>query len=160
MVTASVTLRELLESDLEFLSEVRHDQSTLPYLHNPAKFSMEQVRSWYLSERPNWLIIEHLGTQVGYVRVSDPEPIAKTIKVGIDMHPLYRRRGFAFAAYQILLEDIREQGWKTAWLEVLATNQPARALYEKLGFQYCGSKNRKSEKGVSSVWSLSMAKIL
>jgi len=54
----------------------------------------------------------------------------------MDIHPAYRRRGIATAAYRQLIRRLRDDGYKKLWLEVLAPNSAARALYEKLGFRY------------------------
>ncbi len=132
----SVVLRPLEESDLEFLCDVRHHPDTLPFLHDPRSFSIEEVRHWFVTEDPEWLIVEHDGARVGYIRIADKDLTARRIKIGMDIHPAVRRQGLAFAAYQHLFQRLLQGGWKTVWLEVLSHNHAARELYEKLGFRY------------------------
>jgi len=135
-VTVSVALRPLCHEDLGFLCEVRHHPQTLPYLHDPRVFSLDEAQRWFSRERPEWLIVEAAGAMAGYVRLSDRDRVAQSIKVGMDIHPAYRRRGIATAAYRELIRRLQADGYKKLWLEVLAPNSAARALYEKLGFRY------------------------
>jgi ribosomal protein S18 acetylase RimI-like enzyme len=48
--------------------------------------------------------------------------------------PRWRRQGIGQALCFELLQAGREQGADRAWLSVLADNEPALRLYEKLGF--------------------------
>lgn len=53
---------------------------------------------------------------------------------GIEVHPDHRRQGLALTIMAALLEWGAEQGATTAYLQVLADNEPALGLYERLGF--------------------------
>lgn len=53
----------------------------------------------------------------------------------IDVAPEHRRRGFGLAVVDALLGWGAERGASTAYLQVLGDNQPALALYERLGFR-------------------------
>ena len=52
--------------------------------------------------------------------------------------PEYRRRGVACALLKTLFENAKAHGVDTIFLEVRAGNEPAKALYRKLGFQEAG----------------------
>jgi GNAT superfamily N-acetyltransferase len=54
---------------------------------------------------------------------------------GLEVHPDHRRRGWALALMYALLEWGAEQGATTAYLQMLGDNEPARGLYERLGFR-------------------------
>ncbi|MDP2773477.1 MAG: GNAT family N-acetyltransferase [Nocardioides sp.] len=54
---------------------------------------------------------------------------------GLEVAPEHRRRGLALAVMAALLEWGAEQGATTAYLQVLGDNEPALALYERLGFR-------------------------
>jgi len=118
-------LRKLKESDLPFLLEVRDDSSTRYFLENDSVFTLEECTNWFLNTRPDWYIIEVDNTSVGYFRTNNDE-------IGADIHPLYRRRGYAKRAYEIYLKDK-----KFASLWVFNDNF-AKDLYLKLGFKEIG----------------------
>lgn len=136
----TITLRPLTEADLEFVAEIRHDDRTLCWLHDDRPFALNEVRKWFAHTKPEWYVILKDDIRVGYVRTSDRDEQNRSIKIGADIHPDHRRKGYAQAAYRVLLEQLKSDGWHRIWLEVLAHNEPAITLYEKLGFQREGCK--------------------
>jgi len=50
-------------------------------------------------------------------------------------HPNYKRRGLAISALLRSANALREQGWSSLSLYVTDSNEPALALYRKLGFE-------------------------
>lgn len=127
-----VNLRPLVESDLEFLLEVRNDNSTLHYLENDSKFTLEESQNWFENTQPKWFIIEVNRFPVGYIRTNGNE-------VGCDIHPNYRRRGYAKMAYELYLKD---KEYASLWV---FEDNFAKGLYEKLGF--ITTKNSKIIRG-------------
>lgn len=121
-----VKLRPLTENDLPFLLEVRNDQSTLQFLENNFKFTLEESEIWFKNTQPQWFIVEINRVSVGYVRTNEDE-------VGCDIHPNFRRRGYAKMAYELYL-----QGKDYASLWVFEDNF-AKNLYKKLGFTFNGN---------------------
>jgi len=121
-----VTLLSLLESDLPFLIEVRNDESTRSQLGNDSLFTLEECKEWFIKEQPEWLlIINHNLTRIGYIRIDGDT-------IGIDIHPNFRRKGYARLAYQKYLEDT---DYADLW--VFEDNH-AKKLYEELGFVETG----------------------
>jgi ribosomal protein S18 acetylase RimI-like enzyme len=47
----------------------------------------------------------------------------------------FRRQGIALAVIRGLLQEATTRGARWVWLGVLADNEPARALYDRLGFR-------------------------
>jgi len=72
------------------------------------------------------------------------------MKVGVDIHPNHRRKGYATLAYKRLFGLLVDQGLRKAWLEVLTNNHAAIHLYNKLGFV----EERRASRAVlrSGVW--------
>ena len=121
-----ITLLSLLESDLPFLIEVRNDESTRYQLKNDSLFTLEDCKEWFTKEHPKWLlIINHNLSRVGYIRIEGDT-------IGIDIHPDFRRKGYARHAYKKYLEDT-----DYAELFVFQDNH-AKKLYEELGFVETG----------------------
>jgi ribosomal-protein-alanine N-acetyltransferase len=60
--------------------------------------------------------------------------------MNVAVHPDHRRKGFAEALIDALSAGLRERGNVCLTLEVRASNDPAKALYEKLGFIQVGRR--------------------
>ena len=52
----------------------------------------------------------------------------------IAVDPAYQRRGLGRELLERVIDDVEKRGVATLWLEVRASNAPAIALYESLGF--------------------------
>jgi hypothetical protein len=114
-------LRKLEESDLPFLLEVRNDETTRVNLENDSVFTLEQCIEWFSKTKPIWYIIQINSSSVGYIRTNGDE-------VGIDIHPNYRRMGYAREAYKLYL---KEKNYASLWVFV---DNFAKNLYTQLGF--------------------------
>lgn len=84
----------------------------------------------------HWLVALEGDEVVGYV--GSQTVIDATDMMNIAVHPDHRRRGIAEALIIALEEQLRHRGSKMLLLEVRASNAPAIALYEKLGFAQVG----------------------
>ena len=83
-----------------------------------------------------WLVAlegERLAGYVGSQTVLD-----ETDMMNIAVHPDYRRCGVAWQLVEELVAGLKRRGSRCLTLEVRASNDPARKLYEKLGFQQIG----------------------
>ena len=60
--------------------------------------------------------------------------------MNVAVHPDYRRAGIAQALILELMEGLRLRRSRCMLLEVRDSNEPARALYEKLGFREIGRR--------------------
>jgi len=116
-----INLRPLTENDLPFLLEVRNDNSTRQFLENNSKFTLKQSLKWFRETQPKWYIIEVNRFSVGYIRTNGDE-------VGCDIHPNFRKKGYAKIAYELYLKD---KDYASLWV---FEDNFAKNLYEKLGF--------------------------
>ena len=116
-----IYLKSLTESDLPFLLEIRNDDSTRCNLENNSKFTLKESLEWFRQNKPKWYIILHQGVPVGYIRTSGDE-------VGCDVHPNFRRRGYAKMAYETYLKN---KDYASLWV---FEDNFAKEFYEKLGF--------------------------
>jgi ribosomal-protein-alanine N-acetyltransferase len=80
------------------------------------------------------------GTVLGYVGSQTVLDEADVMNVAVS--PNARRRGVAKALMIALLDALRETGVKSLTLEVRASNDPAIALYDTLGFTQVGRRPR------------------
>jgi len=122
-----VNLRPLIENDLKFLLEIRNNDSTLQFLENDSKFTLEESKSWFENTHPQWFIIEINRLPVGYIRTNGDE-------VGCDIHPNFRRRGYARMAYELYLKD---KNYASLWV---FEDNFAKDFYKSLGFKSIGEE--------------------
>ena len=96
-------------------------QSIASELHNPLSL---------------WLVAQEGQTLLGYV--GSQTCLDETDMMNIAVSPASRRQGIARALIEALVSALRERGSKQLTLEVRASNDPARQLYESLGFLQVG----------------------
>ena len=85
-----------------------------------------------------WLVALEGDTVAGYV--GSQTVMGETDMMNVAVSPAYRRRGIARELIQALLRELTRQGSHRLTLEVRASNAPARALYESLGFAQVGRR--------------------
>ena len=122
-----IRLSLLTKDDLNFLLEIRNHETTRYNLENDNVFSLEQCEKWYETLTSPWYIIYNDNTMVGYIRTNGDE-------IGCDIHPNYRRSGYAREAYKLVLEKMNK-----ASLWVFEDNF-AKKLYQDLGFKENGDQ--------------------
>ncbi len=87
-----------------------------------------------------WLVALEGGRVAGYV--GSQTVIDESDMMNIAVHPDFRRRGIAEALVNALVEGLKGKGSLRLSLEVRASNAPAQALYQKLGFSQVGRRPR------------------
>ena len=122
-----VKLRPLTINDLSFLLETRNDDSTRFYLEDDSVFNLEECKEWFKTLTSPWFIIEIDNVRVGYIRTKDNE-------MGCDIHPNFRKKGYARMAYN---EYLKDKDYVT--LKVFEDNF-AKSLYLSLGFKKSGDE--------------------
>ena len=83
-----------------------------------------------------WLVAMDGDRVAGYV--GSQSVLGETDMMNIAVHPDFRRRGIAEELVMKLVEELKVRGNHSLMLEVRVSNDPARNLYEKLGFQQVG----------------------
>ena len=85
-----------------------------------------------------WLVATERDIVAGYV--GSQTVLDETDMMNIAVHPDFRRTGVAEALINALIAELQNLGSKCLTLEVRASNEPARKLYEKLGFAQVGRR--------------------
>ena len=83
-----------------------------------------------------WLVTLDEDVVAGYV--GSQTVLGETDMMNIAVHPNYRKRGIATDLIQALIAALTAQGSHSLMLEVRSTNEPAKNLYRKLGFEAVG----------------------
>ena len=99
------------------------ENSVASELHNPLSF---------------WLVAVEDDAVAGYI--GSQSVMGESDMMNVAVHPDYRRKGYAEALVLALCDELKERGNTTLALEVRASNEPAKALYEKLGFTLAGRR--------------------
>ena len=85
-----------------------------------------------------WLVAVEEEEVVGYIGSQTVPDESDMMNVAV--HPDHRRRGIAEALVTALCDALKERGSVSLTLEVRSSNEPAKALYEKLGFGLAGRR--------------------
>ena len=85
-----------------------------------------------------WLVATEGDTVAGYI--GSQTVVGETDMMNVAVHPDFRRRGIAEALVNGLVNNLKQMGSHCLTLEVRASNAPAIALYEKMGFSEIGRR--------------------
>lgn len=87
-----------------------------------------------------WLVYEENGAVLGYIGSQSVPPESDMMNLAVA--PQARKQGLAQALVRELMHSLHRQGIESLTLEVRVSNQPAIALYTKLGFEIVGRRPR------------------
>ena len=99
-------------------------------------WSEKSVASELNNKLALWLVAEEAGKVWGYV--GSQTVMDETDMMNIAVHPDHRNQGIAAGLVDNLIDALKARGSHSLMLEVRVSNEPARKLYEKLGFQQVG----------------------
>ena len=85
-----------------------------------------------------WLVAVEGDCVAGYV--GSQTVMGETDMMNIAVHPDFRRRGAAEALVNALTVELKRMESKCLTLEVRASNEAAKKLYDKLGFSQIGRR--------------------
>ena len=135
MVRAEITLRPATEADADFLWEL-HCQALKPHVEAVYGWDEAFQRRYYLENYStlNNRVIQYQGVDVGVIAIEETR--LGYILSSIELLPQYQGMGIGSELITDLLERATARGMPVS-LRILKNN-PARQLYERLGFQVIG----------------------
>lgn len=101
-------------------------------------WSERSIASELNNELSLWLVALDGDTVAGYI--GSQSVMGESDMMNVAVHPSYRRQGIGEALVTELIKKLRQLGNYSLALEVRVSNQPAIALYEKLGFAQVGRR--------------------
>ena len=104
--------------------------------HDP--WSERSIASELENPLSYWLVAMDGEKLVGYV--GSQTVLGETDMMNVAVCPDYRRQGIAEGLILALIADLKARESHCLTLEVRASNDPARALYESLGFVLVGTR--------------------
>jgi len=151
--TRRTTVVPLEEKHLEPLRRMRNDPSTNHWLTDIAPITKEQQLNWYEklkndesrmylaieAKREHVLVDNGLGVFedfVGVLRSDQWDMNNRSVRIGIDISPKYRRKGFGREVFKEFINYLFDNyALHKLWFLVAEGNNIARTLYEKLCFK-------------------------
>ena len=113
----------IAELEKQCFSDPWSERSVASELNNPLAF---------------WLVADDNGQVAGYI--GSQTVMGETDMMNVAVHPDHRRKGIAVSLIHALVQKLKECESHCLTLEVRASNAPAIALYEKLGFTEAGRR--------------------
>ena len=101
-------------------------------------WSERSVASELTNKLSLWLVAAEGERVAGYI--GSQSVLGESDMMNVAVHPDFRRCGIARRLVEQLMEELKQQGNYGLSLEVRASNAPAIALYEKLGFSQVGRR--------------------
>lgn len=99
-------------------------------------WSEHSIATELTSRLSYWLVAVENGEVVGYI--GSQSVLGESDMMNVAVHPNHRRRGIAETLVEALSRDLKARDNVCLTLEVRASNVPAIALYDKLGFTQVG----------------------
>jgi len=138
-----LNLTSMDQDDLPFFSETRNHCAH--WLNDTTRYTLEETREWFenLDGDPQYYILRFDQERVGYFRARYWSLDHDHVEIGADIHPDFRRNGFALGGYVLMLEHMfGVESMHRVHLSVAANNERAISLYRKLLFQTEGVKRQ------------------
>lgn len=127
---------ELCSFSEEMLGEVttiERESFSCPWSSDSLRQAGEMDNSIFLTVRCN-------GTIAGFGCILLAAGEGELVDIAVS--PAYRKKGLGQMLMTALLEEARNKGTETLYLEVRQSNTPARSLYEKNGFKAIGIRKK------------------
>ena len=123
------------------LDYVARERRWLAFLEAPP---LESVRAFFLQNSPIQFVADHRAGIVGWCDItpSQRDGFRHSGTLGMGLLPAFRSRGFGKRLLQETIDAAHEVGLTRIELEVLASNEAAIALYERMGFGHEGRKQQ------------------
>ena len=125
-------------------------------------FTVESRAAWldrFSDVGPYRLLVACHGDRVAGCASSGPyrdhPALARTVEVGIYLHPELRTRGIGSALYRSLLDSLRSEDVHVALAGIALPNDASVALHRKFGFKEVGVFEEyavKNDSYISSLW--------
>lgn len=103
-------------------------------------WSEKSIASELENDLALWLVADEDGRVLGYV--GSQTVLDETDMMNVAVHPDHRNQGIATGLIVGLIGALQKRGSRCLTLEVRASNEPAKALYSKLGFAEVGRRPR------------------
>ena len=126
-----MTFTEMREVHVPQIAELEKLCFTTPW-------SEKSIASELKNDLAVWMVALDGDRVVGYI--GSQTAADETDMMNVAVHPDYRRQGIAQILIELLIPELKRRCSTSLSLEVRASNEPAKQLYEKLGFVEVGRR--------------------
>lgn len=139
-----IHLRVPGKNDIEAIQRLRNDVTTWTHLTDPRPLGPGDQKAWIesLSMRSGrfyFVASDETYPFIGLVRMDEFDTLNRSIRVGADIVPELRGKGYGILLYKGIKRYCFDfMNVHRVWLAVLETNGHALRLYEKQGFRVEG----------------------
>jgi RimJ/RimL family protein N-acetyltransferase len=138
----NIAMRPIEASDLEDMRQLRNDQTTWQYLSDATLISPEMQLRWFennsrsLDDRYYAIVLPDENNRfIGIIRTDEIDYKNRSIRVGLDIIPEERGKGYGTLGYRMLFKYFFDyHPFRRLWLCVLEDNEIAKKLYKRVGF--------------------------
>ena len=123
---------EIVKMTAEHVAQIAHLETVC--FNDP--WSEKSIASELENDLAFWLVALDGDTVAGYI--GSQSVLGETDMMNVAVSPDYRRQGVGEQLVTALIEGLKARGNHSLMLEVRVSNEPAKALYEKLGFGSVG----------------------
>lgn len=138
MMCKNMHIRRMEEADLPAVAALERKSFSMPWSEQALREAMEKEQYVF--------VVAEADSVIGYGGMLCILDEADITNIAVDRH--WFRRGVGTNLIRALAAAAKERGICAMTLEVRAGNEPAIALYEKMGFQIAGVRKRFYEKPV------------
>jgi RimJ/RimL family protein N-acetyltransferase len=132
----------ITRGEIEEVRQLHNHAEVLTRLSDARPVNQVEQENWFKtissSKTSYRIVIRQLisGELVGVFRIDKIDYLNQNAQVGLDIHPNFQRQGYAREAYNTLLAVLfNDWNLSRVSLETLASNSPARSLYQSLGMK-------------------------
>ena len=138
-----IAMRPIEADDLDEMRRLRNDQSTWQYLSDATLISNEMQLRWFdnnsrsLDDRYYAIVLPDEDNRfIGIIRTDEIDYKNRSIRVGLDIVPEERGKGYGTVGYRMLFKYFFDyHSFHRLWLCVLENNEVALKLYRNSGFK-------------------------
>lgn len=128
-----VIARAMRLEDLDAVMEIEHGSFAIPWTREDLEGELSNRVARYVVVTEDGVVVAYAGTWL----IIDEGHITN-----VAVHPDKRGKGYGTAVLSALMREAVEAGVFYMTLEVRVGNQPALALYQKLGFKKAGLRKK------------------
>ncbi len=128
-----LTIRELRESDIPSVVEIENISFTIPW--SKILFFNEIYKQRSIAK-----VAVMDKKVIGYICANFVADEGHILNLAV--HPDFKRKGIAKTLVENILEELKETDCRFLYLEVRASNNTARELYEGFGFKVVGTRKK------------------